>query len=106
MIKTPALTIVAECRNALTGVGAAIALGNQKWKGNCADFVNAPSKIKTMIPCRCGEAITTSPLAMISEICHEPASIPSNTNPASKASPPVPVTSSAWSAFLRASSFS
>src|SRR5687768_4565907 len=38
---TPALTIVAECRYALTGVGAAIAFGNQKWNGTCADFVNA-----------------------------------------------------------------
>jgi hypothetical protein len=41
------LTIVAECRYALTGVGAAIAAGSQAWKGNCADFVNAPSRIST-----------------------------------------------------------
>ena len=46
---TPALTIVAECRKAETGVGAAIAFGSQKWNGNCADFVNAPSRIRTTI---------------------------------------------------------
>ena len=43
----PAFTMVAECKYALTGVGAAIAPGNQKWKGNCADFVKAPSKTRT-----------------------------------------------------------
>ena len=26
-------------------MGAAIALGSQKWNGTCADFVNAPSRI-------------------------------------------------------------
>ena len=31
---TPALTIVAEWRYALTGVGASIAFGSQKWNGN------------------------------------------------------------------------
>ena len=44
---TPALTMVAECRNADTGVGAAIALGSQKWKGNCALLVNVPSRISS-----------------------------------------------------------
>ncbi|MNL37088.1 hypothetical protein D3C87_1592100 [compost metagenome] len=43
--KIPALTIVAECRYADTGVGAFIAPGNQKWKGNCADLVKAAIKI-------------------------------------------------------------
>ena len=42
---TPALTIVAECRKAETGVGAAIACGNQKWKGNCALLESAPKAI-------------------------------------------------------------
>ena len=41
---TPALTMVAECRKAETGVGAAIAPGSQKWNGNCADLVKAPSR--------------------------------------------------------------
>lgn len=40
----PALTIEAACRYALTGVGAAIAPGSQKWKGICADFVRAPTR--------------------------------------------------------------
>ena len=40
---TPAFTIVAECRYALTGVGAAIAPGSHAWNGYCADFVNAPT---------------------------------------------------------------
>ncbi|MNR37148.1 hypothetical protein D3C85_1551410 [compost metagenome] len=42
---TPALTMVAECRYADTGVGAAMAWGSQKWKGNCALLVKAPSRI-------------------------------------------------------------
>src|SRR5699024_12595492 len=45
----PAFTIVAECKYALTGVGASIASGNQMWKGNWADLLKAPSKIKTRI---------------------------------------------------------
>lgn len=44
---TPALTIVAECRYADTGVGAAIACGNQKWNGNCALLVKMPSSTST-----------------------------------------------------------
>ncbi len=47
---TPALTIVAECRYALTGVGACIAFGSQKWNGNWADLVNAASRISAAIP--------------------------------------------------------
>ena len=43
----PAFTIVAECKYALTGVGAAMACGNQKWNGNCADLVNAPNSTST-----------------------------------------------------------
>ena len=43
---SPAFTIVAECRYADTGVGAAIACGSQKWKGNCADLVKQPSRIR------------------------------------------------------------
>jgi len=39
--------IVAEWRYADTGVGAAIASGSQKWNGNCALFVNAPSSTST-----------------------------------------------------------
>jgi hypothetical protein len=43
----PAFTIVAECRYALTGVGAAMALGSQKWNGTCADLVKAPASTST-----------------------------------------------------------
>ena len=45
----PSFTIVAECRYADAGVGACIALGSQKWKGNCADFVNTASSSPIMI---------------------------------------------------------
>lgn len=38
---TPAVTRVDECTSAETGVGAAIAAGNQAEKGSCADFVIA-----------------------------------------------------------------
>ena len=41
---TPACTMVAECRNAETGVGASMALGSQTWKGSCADLVKAASR--------------------------------------------------------------
>jgi hypothetical protein len=44
---TPAVTSVDECTRALTGVGAAIAAGNQLEKGNCALFVIAASMIIT-----------------------------------------------------------
>src|SRR5687768_7288979 len=43
---TPAFTIVAECRYALTGVGASIAFGSQKWNGTWADLVNAASSTR------------------------------------------------------------
>ena len=40
--KTPAVTIVAACIKAETGVGPSIASGNQVCKPNCADFPIAP----------------------------------------------------------------
>ena len=43
----PALTTAAACRNADTGVAAAIASGNQAWNGSCAALVNAPSATST-----------------------------------------------------------
>jgi hypothetical protein len=42
IIKIPAVTIVAACINAETGVGPAIASGNQVYNGICADFPQAP----------------------------------------------------------------
>ena len=44
----PAFTIAAECKYADTGVGAAIAPGNQICHGACADFVIAPNIISTI----------------------------------------------------------
>ena len=39
---TPAFTMAAACRYALTGVGAAIAPGSQKCSGTIADLHSAP----------------------------------------------------------------
>jgi hypothetical protein len=45
--KIPAVTIVAECSNAETGVGPSIASGNQECRPICADFpIQAPNKKK------------------------------------------------------------
>jgi hypothetical protein len=46
---TPAVTIVAACNNALTGVGPSIASGNQVCIPNCADLPTAPIKNKNAI---------------------------------------------------------
>ncbi len=58
------MTIAAACRKALTGVGAAIAEGSQKWNGINADFDSAPTSTHTTpavtaAPCSCGPAATT-----------------------------------------------
>lgn len=39
--KTPAETSVAEWISAEAGTGASIESGNQTWKPNCADLINA-----------------------------------------------------------------
>ena len=44
--KTPAVTIVAACIKAETGVGPSIASGNQVCKPNCADLPIAPKIIE------------------------------------------------------------
>lgn len=44
---TPAFTMAAACRYALTGVGAAIAPGSQKCSGTTADLLSAPIRIST-----------------------------------------------------------
>src|SRR5215212_11111742 len=41
---SPAVTIVAACMSAETGVGPAIASGSQTYKGICADLPHAPTK--------------------------------------------------------------
>jgi len=46
---TPAVTIVAACNNAETGVGPSIASGNQVCKPNWADLPTAPTKIQSVI---------------------------------------------------------
>ena len=45
----PAVTIVAACINADTGVGPSIASGNQVCKPNCADLPTAPINKKKHI---------------------------------------------------------
>ena len=52
----PAFTIAAACRYALTGVGAAMAPGSQKWKGKIADLLSAPTSRRT------SAASTTGPV--------------------------------------------
>jgi len=47
--KTPAVTIVAACNKADTGVGPSIASGNQICKPICADFPIAPINKKKEI---------------------------------------------------------
>jgi len=46
---TPAVTNVEECTKAETGVGAAIAAGNQAEKGTCALLVHADKIIMNTI---------------------------------------------------------
>jgi hypothetical protein len=47
--KTPAVTIVAACNNALTGVGPSMASGNQVCIPICADLPTAPIRKKKLI---------------------------------------------------------
>jgi hypothetical protein len=47
--KTPAVTIVAACNKALTGVGPSIASGSHVWKPICADLPMLPTKRKKAI---------------------------------------------------------
>ena len=46
----PAVTMVAACINALTGVGPAIASGSQVYKGICALLPMAPTNNSNEIP--------------------------------------------------------
>ncbi len=101
--KMPAFTMVAECRYAETGVGAAMAWGSQKWKGNWADLVKAPIRIRIRAGPKSGDARTWSPRRMISLSSYEPAISPSISMPAISASPPPPVTISAMRAPWRES---
>ena len=92
--------MAAECRYADTGVGAAIAPGNQKWNGACADFVSAPSRISVtaaVIPVTWSKSV----IPAICEIFHTPVCVPKRMIPTSIASPPNVVTSNACVAALR-----
>ena len=46
---TPAVTIVAACMSALTGVGPSIASGSHVWSGNCPDLPIAPANTPAAI---------------------------------------------------------
>jgi hypothetical protein len=59
MRSTPAATIAAEWRYAETGVGAAIALGSQKWNGVCALFASPAMRMSAPAPVRSGPGSTT-----------------------------------------------
>jgi hypothetical protein len=52
---TPAVTIVAACINADTGVGPAGASGNQTCSGICADLPEAP--MNSRIPTRLADTV-------------------------------------------------
>ena len=99
---TPAFTMVAECRYALTGVGAAMAWGNQKWNGNWALLVKAPSSTRHRISGYNSLPRIRSPLASTSVSENDPTTSPINNTPASSARPPMPVTVIAMRAPLRA----
>ena len=80
--------MVAECRYAETGVGAAIAWGSQKWKGNCADLVNTPSRISISTSGYRAWARISSPAARTSVSSKLPAMWPSSsTRPATPGRP-------------------
>src|SRR5690625_3795170 len=100
----PAFTMAAECKYALTGVGASMALGNQRWKGAWADFVKAPNKTSTNIAGYRGLACNTLRSAKRTDKSAEPTVTIISTAPASNARPPAAVTRSALSAPIRDSS--
>ena len=56
---TPAVTIVAACINADTGVGPSIASGNQVCNPNCADLPTAPIKRNNAMISNSTKTITT-----------------------------------------------
>ena len=94
------MTIAAECRYADTGVGAAIAPGNQKCQGACADLVRAPSMIST-IAAEIAGVFSRSANWEIWLSRQMPVLKPSRLMPTSMASPPKVVIISAWIAALR-----
>src|SRR6478609_10517956 len=94
----PAFTMVAACRYALAGVGAAIAPGSQNWNGMIADLLIPPTIISTI------EVVINGPdggFARIADKVKVPAVTPSMTTPISITKPPAVVTISAWEAAAR-----
>ena len=74
------MTIVAECKYALTGVGAAIAAGSHEWNGYCADLVNAPIAMHTKPTVT---AVPAGGSARIADMLYVPAAWAMRTMPAS-----------------------
>src|SRR3546814_15692940 len=86
----PAFTMAAACRYALTGVGAAMAPGSQKWNGTRADLLSAPTSTQISAT---GTSGPVTGWATSSPSEYEPPSIwPRMTMPASIARPPKVVT--------------
>src|SRR5699024_12564045 len=96
----PALTMAAECRYAETGVGAAMAPGNQKWNGILADFDSAPAKIKHRATVTYGGFAQPS-YAMMSLKCDTPVGRPKMMMPSNIAKPAAAATISACAAERR-----
>ena len=84
----------AACRYALTGVGAAIAPGSQKWNGINADLVSAPTSSSATATATAGPAGGAATISLIRKV---PAAAPTISIPTSMASPPNVVTSNACS---------
>ena len=95
---TPAFTIAAACRYALTGVGAAMAPGSQKWNGTIADFDSAPTSTRISAT---AAAVPLGGEATSSDSRYVPDTSPRMTTPTSIARPPAVVTSNAWVAARR-----
>ncbi len=92
--------MAAECRYALTGVGAAIAAGNQKLTGKIADLEMAPARISTSAVARYAPP-GRAPASTICDQRYVPAYSPSMMKPISMARPPTVVTMRAWLAARR-----
>ena len=84
-------------------MGACMALGSQKWNGNWADLVKAPSSSNATITPYQGDSASVSACATISDSRNVPASMPAISRPPNSARPPPAVITSDCSAAARAS---
>jgi hypothetical protein len=80
------LTIVAECNNADTGVGATIAPKSHDWNGSCADLTNPAQQIN-IIP-TVNTPATVGPIEISCEIETVPAEFTIKIIPMAKKRPP------------------